>query len=66
VSQLHLNAVVPLIPRREFAGDEQTGHDRALEAQGLAYAQSERSGEIGHGLHAGAGAPESADHSGAG
>jgi hypothetical protein len=55
-----------LVPRRGFVGDEQTSHGRALEARGLAWAQPGRSGELDHGLHAGAGAPQGADHGGAG
>jgi hypothetical protein len=54
------------VPWREFAGDEQASHGGALEARGLAWAKSGRSGELGHGLHIGAGAPTSADHDGAG
>jgi hypothetical protein len=55
-----------LVPRREFTGDEKAGHGGALKARGLAWAQSWRSGRLGHGLHTDAGAPESADHGGAG
>jgi hypothetical protein len=54
------------VPRREFAGDEKAGHGRALEARGLARARSGRSGGLGHGHHASAGEPESADHGKAG
>jgi hypothetical protein len=52
--------------RREFAGDEQAGHGGAPGAWGLAWAQSERSGGLGHGLHAGTVALEGTDHDGAG
>jgi hypothetical protein len=54
------------VPRREFTRDEKAGHSGALEARGLAWAQSGRSGGLGHGLHTGAGALESADHDRAG
>jgi hypothetical protein len=52
--------------RREFAGDEKAGHGGALEARGLAHARSGLFGGFSHGPHAGAGAPESADHGKAG
>jgi hypothetical protein len=55
-----------LVPRREFAGDEGAGHGEAPGAWGLVWAQSGQSGGFSHGLRAGAGAPESADHGGAG
>jgi hypothetical protein len=58
--------VAPLGLAREFTGDEKAGHDGALVARGLAQARSGLSGGFGHGLHAGAGAPESADHDRAG
>jgi hypothetical protein len=61
-----LGVVAPLGPAAEFTGDKQTGHGGALETQELAWVQSGRSGELGHGLHTGAGAPASADHDGAG
>jgi hypothetical protein len=54
------------VPRRGLAGDEEASHGGAPGAWGLAWARSGRSGELGHGLHAGAGAPDSADHGGAG
>jgi hypothetical protein len=54
------------VPQREFAGDEKAGHGGALEAQGLSQARSGLSGGLGHGPHAGVGAPESADHGKAG
>jgi hypothetical protein len=54
------------VPRRELAGDEGAGHAGALEARGLAWAQSGWSSELSHGLHAGAEAPESVDHGEAG
>jgi hypothetical protein len=49
-----------LVPRRELTGDEGAGHSRAPEAWGLARARSGWSGRLGHGHHAGAGAPEGA------
>jgi hypothetical protein len=58
--------VAPLVPRRELTGDEEVGHGGAPEAWGLAWAQSGRSGGLSHGLHAGARAPEGADHGKAG
>jgi hypothetical protein len=61
-----MGAVAPLDPRREFAGDEKVGHDGALEARVLAWAQSGRSGGFRHGHHAGAGAPKGAAHGEAG
>jgi hypothetical protein len=54
------------VTRRELAGDEETGHGGAPKAWGLAWAQSGQSGGLGHGPHAGAGAPEGADHGEAG
>jgi hypothetical protein len=53
-------------PRRELAGDEGAGHGGAPEAWGLARACSGRSSGLGHGHHAGAGAPERAAHCEAG
>jgi hypothetical protein len=54
------------VPRREFTGDEKAGHGGALEARGLARAHLGRSGGLGHGHHASAGAPEGAAHGEAG
>jgi hypothetical protein len=54
------------VPQRELIGDEQAGHGGAPGTWGLVRAQSGRSGGLGYGLHAGAGAPEGADHGGAG
>jgi hypothetical protein len=54
------------VPWREFAGDEGAGHGGAPKARGLAQARSGRSGGLSHGLRAGAGAPEGADHGKAG
>jgi hypothetical protein len=50
----------------ELAGDEGAGHGGALGVWGLAWARSGWSGGLSHGLHASAGAPESADHGGVG
>jgi hypothetical protein len=54
------------VPRRGLTGDEEAGHGGAPDAWGLAWVRSGRSGGLGHGLHAGAGAPEGADHGEAG
>jgi hypothetical protein len=54
------------VPRRELAGDEQTGHGGAPGAWGLAKAHIGGSGGLTRGHHADAGAPEGAAHGEAG
>jgi hypothetical protein len=54
------------VPQRELAGDKEAGHGGAPEAWGLVRARSGRSGRLGHGHHAGAGAQEGAAHGEAG
>jgi hypothetical protein len=49
-------------PWQSLVGDEGDGHDEALGARGKAQARSGQHGELDRGLHAGAGAPESAGH----
>jgi hypothetical protein len=55
-----------LVPWQELAGDEEAGHGGAPEAWGLVRACSGWSDGLGHGHHAGAGAPEGAAHGEAG
>jgi hypothetical protein len=54
------------VPWRELAGDEEAGHGGALEAWGLVWACSGRSGGLSHGYHASAEAPEGTAHDEAG
>jgi hypothetical protein len=50
--------------RRDLAGDEGNGHDRALGTWGRTRAHSGQTGEHDHGHHASAEAPEGADRGG--